>query len=442
MKDSFVVRLISIVLSVIVTSFYFFTFNFRYFAGANTKTVLAGIALPLLLLQMAKGRKMGVSKDIVVFTTYSLCVSLTCLVATIYNNTTDYTYVTYVVSMWVWMAAAYVVVLSLERLNGRVTFETLSNYLIIVCVAQCVIAVLISRFPVVKGVVGMIMPGIDGLEKMADGRLYGIGCAFDVAGIRFACVLVLIIRMIIDQFKKKEVNKKLVYGYWIAFFVIVVIGNMIARTTTVGALIGLAYLICTSIFSKGTEGVGALKSLFVALAISIPLAAYLYQHDEMFREDFRFGFEGFVSLVEKGTWEVSSNDILVTMYRFPETLKTWLIGDGYILTANDDPYYLGEQHPGYYYMGTDVGYLRFIYYAGLPLLLSFLLFLCYVTRICCQKYDKDVLMFLFILLVQIVVWFKVATDIFMFFALFVAYGKLEYAQDIEDSPQMIENNEE
>lgn len=442
MRNNIIVRAISVILSVIITSFYFFTFKFRYFAGANTKTVLAGIALLLLLIQMAKGRKLGVSKDIVVFTTYSLCVSLTCLAAIIYNNTTDYTYVTYVISMWVWMAAAYTVLLALEQLNGRVTFEILSNYLIVVCVVQCVIAVMISRFPAFKGIVGNIMPGIDGLDKMADGRLYGIGCAFDVAGIRFACVLVLIIRMIIDQFKKKEINKKLVFLYWTAFFVIVVIGNMIARTTTVGALIGLAYLICTSIFSKGTEGVGALKSLFVALAISIPLAVYLYQHDEMFREDFRFGFEGFVSLVEKGTWEVSSNDILVTMYRFPETLKTWLIGDGYILTANDDPYYLGEQHPGYYYMGTDVGYLRFIYYAGLPLLLSFLLFLCYVTRICCKKYDKDVVMFLFILLIQIVVWFKVATDIFMFFALFVAYGKLEYEQDIEDSPQMIASNGE
>ena len=344
--------------------------------------------------------------------------------------------------MLVWMAGAYTMLFTLEKLNGRVTFETLSNYLIIVSVVQCIIAVLISRFPAFKIIVGSIMPGIEGLEKMADGRLYGIGCAFDVAGIRFACVLVLIIRMIIPQFEKNEVNKKLVYLYWTAFFVIVVIGNMIARTTTVGALIGLVYLICTSIFSKSTKGVRALKSLLGALAISIPLAAYLYQHDEMFREDFRFGFEGFVSLVESGRWEVSSNDILVTMYRFPETLKTWLIGDGYILTANDDPYYLGEQHPGYYYMGTDVGYLRFIYYAGLPFLLSFLLFLFYVTRNCMQKYDKDVLMFLFILLVQIAVWFKVATDIFMFFAMFVAYGKLEYAQDIEDSPQMIENNEE
>ena len=50
-------------------------------------------------------------------------------------------------------------------------------------------------------------------------------------------------------------------------------------------------------------------------------------------------------------------------------------------------------------------------------------------------------MFLFILLVQIAVWFKVATDIFMFFALYVAFGKLEYAHDMEDSSQMVETND-
>ena len=442
MRDNIIVRTISVILSVIITSFYFFTFNFRFFAGANTKTVLAGVALLLLLIQMAKSRKLGVSKDIVVFTAYSLCISLTCLTAVIYNGTTDYTYATYFISMWVWMAAAYTVLLSLRELNGKVTFELLSNYLIIVCVVQCILAIMISRIPAVKGIAAVIMPGLSGLERAADGRLFGIGCAFDVAGIRFSCVLVLIIRMILVQFEKKEINKKLVYSYWFAFLVIVVVGNMIARTTTVGALIALAYFACASIFDKNAHGGQMLKSLLGVLLVTIPVAVYLYQNDEMFREDFRFGFEGFVSLIETGSWEVDSNDILVTMYRFPETLKTWLIGDGYIETANNDPYYLGEHHLGYYYMGTDVGYLRFIYYAGLPFLLSFLMFLGYVTKVCIQKYDKDTIMFLFILLIQIAVWFKVATDIFMFFALFVAFGKLEYDQDMEDSSHMIENNDE
>lgn len=429
MRDNIIVKYIIIILSVIVTSFYFFTFKFTYFGGANTKTVLAGFALLLLVIEMAKGRKLGVSKDIVIFTAYSLCISLVCLLAVVYNGTQDYTYATYFISMWVWMAAAYAVLLILKNLNGKLTFDTLSNYLILVCVFQCLMAILISRYPAVRNFVGVIMPELPGLERYADGRLFGVGCAFDVAGIRFSCVLVLIGRMIYKQFESCNANKVLVAMYWLSFFAITIVGNMIARTTTIGVIISLVYMTIISVRADRGIRWPLLRSFLFVMLVCIPISVYLYQSDETFREDFRFGFEGFVSLIETGTWKVDSNDILATMYRFPETLKTWIIGDGYIESANSDPYYLGEYYMGYY-KGTDVGYLRFIYYAGLPFLASFLVFFIYVTKSCAQKYEKDRLMFVFILLVQLAVWFKVATDVFMFFALYVAFGKLEYADEV------------
>ena len=427
MRDNIILKSIVVVLSVIITSFYFFTFKFTYFAGANTKTVLAGVALLLLLIELAKSRRVNLSKEIVIFTIYAMCMSLICMAAVVYNGTQDYTYVTYFVSMWVWLAAAYSVLLFLHRLNGRISFDMLANYLIIVCVAQCVLALLISRVPSVEVFASKINPGLDQLKRMADGRLFGLGCAFDVAGIRFSCVLVLIVRMICSQYRKIELNKSRVVLYWLSFLFIVVVGNMIARTTTVGALIALAYLffasssICRETFFK------IWRSFIIVILLCAPIAVYLYNTDMAFREDVRFGFEGFFSLAETGRWEVSSNDILATMYRFPETLKTWLIGDGYIESANNDPYYLGEYYLGYY-KGTDVGYLRFIYYAGLPFLIAFIAFLSYVTRVCAKKYSRDRLMFIFILIVQIAVWFKVATDIFMFFALFLAWKNLGYEE--------------
>lgn len=79
MKDSFVVRLISIVLSVIFTSFYFFTFKFTYFGGANTKTVFAGLGIVVLLYQMIRDRRLGISKELIIFTSYALIVSLFCM---------------------------------------------------------------------------------------------------------------------------------------------------------------------------------------------------------------------------------------------------------------------------------------------------------------------------------------------------------------------------
>ena len=59
------------------------------------------------------------------------------------------------------------------------------------------------------------------------------------------------------------------------------------------------------------------------ITISIIIGGFLLCNiDNQFYYRFRFGFEGFFSLVEKGRWEVSSNEILKNMVVYPETLKT------------------------------------------------------------------------------------------------------------------------
>lgn len=113
------------------------------------------------------------------------------------------------------------------------------------------------------------------------------------------------------------------------------------------------------------------------------------------------------------------------MYVFPETLKTWIIGDGYFLNPSDiDSYYTGKIYGGYY-MGTDVGYLRFIFYFGLIGLIAFSIFIYKTYRICYQRfpYMKD--LFFMILLINFIVWFKVSTDIFLVFALFLMVDKTD-----------------
>ena len=70
-------------------------------------------------------------------------------------------------------------------------------------------------------------------------------------------------------------------------------------------------------------------------------------------------------------------------------------------------------------MGTDIGYLRFIFYFGLIGLSTFVLFIIYSAQLCVKAFPKYKLMFFSILLVGLVVWLKVSTDIFLVFALFI-----------------------
>ena len=137
----------------------------------------------------------------------------------------------------------------------------------------------------------------------------------------------------------------------------------------------------------------------------------------------RFAFEGFFSLVEQGEWDVSSNNSLMNMYVFPDNAKTWIIGDGYFDgPSNTDPYYVGPTMTGFY-MWTDVGYLRFIFYFGLIGLGAFMAFFYKCGQTCATKFSGYSVMFWIILLLNYIIWFKVSTDIFLVFALFLCISK-------------------
>ena len=118
------------------------------------------------------------------------------------------------------------------------------------------------------------------------------------------------------------------------------------------------------------------------------------------------------------------------MIVFPESLKTWIIGDGYfdnpIFT---DPYFVGEVVRGYY-MGTDIGYLRFIYYCGLLGLFTFSIFLYRAVVICMNIFPEKKILFIFLLSVNFICWLKVSTDIFLIFALFMM---IRPAQEIQNN---------
>lgn len=74
--------------------------------------------------------------------------------------------------------------------------------------------------------------------------MYGIGCSLDSGGVRFCTVLILIAHQLATN-KEVTSSKKATYLYIGVFLIISIIGNMVARTTTVGMLLGLGYMAIT-----------------------------------------------------------------------------------------------------------------------------------------------------------------------------------------------------
>lgn len=421
------------ILSVIITSFYFFPFEFVFVPGINTKMALAGIGLIVFIKNVAQNRSGVIDKDFFSLSIIALIISLFSFITMTYNNTPDYSFLTYFVSMWVWLGGAYAVTRWLKMVYGHVSVLLVCDYLIAVCVVQCLLAFAMDVYSPLKNLIDSLIGGEDAFMGKAEGRLYGIGAALDVAGLRFASVMVIIGYLLS---KTDKMNHKKVVFYLSAFVIIAVVGNMISRTTTMGVGLALAYWCYSSIILRQyMESKKLWMWLGGVLCVLLPIAIYLYNNDEWFYKNIRFGFEGFFSLWETGKWEVSSNDILFDhMIVFPETFKTWIIGDGYAANPMDgptaDPYYIGPAFHGYY-MGTDIGYLRYIFYFGVTGTLVFIGFMLKAALICINRFKGYKMMFLMILLVNYIGWFKVSTDIFLVFAIFLCVS-LEEEKEAEE----------
>lgn len=430
-------RYIQIALAVLLTSFYFFPFEFTFLPGVNTKMAMAGVGLVLLGLQLGKARNQLFSKDMVTISAYALLVSLTSFIAVTLNETRDYTYVSYIISMWVWLSAAYVAVSVMRKIHGYVSVELVCNYLIAVCVFQCVSALLIDFVPSFRNIVHAYILGTRELYHETE-RLHGIGALLDPAGSRFAVVLTMIVFLAVRI--ANSTKRTQILWYLLAFLLIAIVGNIIARTTTVGIIIALAYLLYATGLHRLT--INKHTGRFIlwlggVLLVAIPLLTLLYHTNEQIHDNLRFAFEGFFSLAEKGRWEVSSNEVLKSMVVFPDNPHTWLIGDGYFEDPTErDPYYTGRNFFGYY-MQTDIGYLRFIFYGGIPCLLAMAAFIWKSGRIGMRKFRDYSMLFWLLLAVNFTVWLKVSTDIFLAIALFLVM-KQEDAKTHEDLPELPE----
>ena len=423
---------IGIIFCIAVTSMFYFPFEFRALPpGMNTKKLMAAAALVILLWKMVQKQELKADKSFFYLTILAGLVSFCGIFSVTYNSTEDYAYATYITSCWVWWGAAYTACQVIKWVHGRITWVHVVNYLTAVSVFQCFLALAMDQNKPLKQFVNSIALQEDLVFKGNVHRLYGLGAELDVAGSRFAAVVIMIIFVLATTKIQKRWYEYLIY--LLAFVFITVAGNMIARTTLLGIIISLAYLGFLTI--RQTTNVERnytrlWKWIFGVLVVAIPLAVYSYNTNPQIRKNMRFGFEGFFNYFEKGSFSYDSNETLKNMYVWPDNLKTWIIGDGYFNNpVAVDPYFTGEITEGYY-KNTDVGYLRFIFYFGMIGLLTFSYYFIEVGRTCIHKFPQWRMMFLLLLLLHFTVWAKVSTDIFLCFAPFLCIDN--ETEDLED----------
>ena len=207
--------------------------------------------------------------------------------------------------------------------------------------------------------------------------------------------------------------------YFMSYAIIVVIGSIIARTTWVGAIIGIVYMAIS--YMRVRNGIISSKQSsfwLILLAISlltVLILIWLYNHNPDFRQNLIFGFEGFFNWAETGVFRTDSTDKLNRiMWIWPRDTRTWIMGTGLF---------------GDWIFGTDIGYCRFCLYCGLVGMVIFSIFFIYNGLSVVHLFPGTGFMALLLIVLTFVVWLKVSTDIFFIYALLFSTHSLDRNAD-------------
>lgn len=273
--------------------------------------------------------------------------------AIVVNMSFDLKYIKYIITLFFAFWASYLITVVAYRAYGKFELGIFIKYLLTAEIIYIFISVLMffnsSFSDAALSLLKMDAIMEVAVERTSGLRILGFGATFFSSGILNGFVLILL-AVYMSQNKFSTFKSTLLYTLYI---LITVVGMMMARTALVGSAIGLV-IIGMNLIKDPKAMIKTI--LLIVLVIAVLIFALMRLSAEFAAQLetlFEFAFEMFFNLAESGSMSTSSTDTLMTMYdAIPTTFKSWIIGDAKWDTATG------------YYKGTDVGYLRNIWYFG------------------------------------------------------------------------------
>lgn len=279
---------------------------------------------------------------------------LVAVVAIVVNFSFDMRYVKYAVPLFFSFWGAYLIAVISYRAYGRFDADIFIKYLLAGGLVYVLVSLLMFFSPplntLLTSMLRMDEVMVDAFMRTSGFRIIGFGATFFTSGVVTGFVLIMLAAYIVTH----ELSYRQQIFYYFSYIFITIVGMMMARTALVGAGIGLA-MIGLSLVKKPKD---LIKTIFLVLLV---LAGIFYIITRFFSDFaaeletlFEFAFEMFFNLSDSGSMSTGSTDTLMTMWDIvPRTFKSWIIGDA-------------KWNGAYgYYMNTDVGYLRNIWYFGI-----------------------------------------------------------------------------
>lgn len=401
-------RIVKVFVLTILVSFFVFPFSFPFLPPAlNTKIMVAVFGIVAFSIDSIRKGAMRFSEYTLFSGLLAALFSLWCMFSIISNQSTDTTYSQYIVSFITWMFGAYGVYAALKIAYDKVDLELLTRYLALVAVFQCVTAMLIDNNQAFSDFIDKIFYQGEEPYYRINHRVYGLGAALDPGGIRFSVILIMIAHQLATN-DRVRTDTLFLTNYLLAYTVTIIIGSVISRTTMVGAVMGIVYIVF-SLFKMRKGGFVTMRMVrlyaifFLILGVIVGVSVYMYNHNPVFKGYMRFGFEAFFNWVETGEFRTDSTDTLNnTMWVWPTDLHTWVFGRGTFGVYDND---------------TDIGYCNFTLYCGLVGMVIFSAYFLYCHLVLNRKFENFWIASILLVFLTFIVWIKVTTDIFFIDAL-------------------------
>lgn len=395
---------------------YIYTITFKHIPiGSRAALGLFGFVL-FVINFLKKDVGIVVDKSFLKFYMLLFSVGIIAFFSISYNGTFDFEFVRYVASITLVIFSSYFVISVLKAMDYQLSFNSISLMIINVVFIQALLASLMFIFPDLRD----FLINIQTISELAEQqmgvyeayRLIGFGSMFFEAGIISGYALILIaLKLRLCKYSSIQL-----FFLSLKFIFILIIGMSMARTTFIGFLIALS-IICLPTNFKPSGFLIKNRVLFLLYISTVPafsIVTLLFVYPE-FAETIEgviaFAFEMFINYSDKGSFNTDSTDVLKSLFVWPTDIKTYLIGDGYF----SDP------HGNGYYMSTDVGYLRLIYYFGFAGLSMFFIMQYCALANAFKGIGVPFVFYIFIFIYLIILNLKGFSDILSFTLLYWIY---------------------
>lgn len=319
---------------------------------------------------------------------YPVLMSLFTVLSSVVNTITENTFIIFPFQVIYLLLLSYCIYYITKRFCKVISFYVITRYFLMTLVVQSVIAIVMF----VNQPICLFLFDLQGIDltsrviKMYFGvRLIGLGCFYFGAGAIYGLGLIAIM-----PFMLKAKNKQQLIKLILLYVYIFIVGIFFARTAMIGCVFSIVYLIFCILIPKMCNKVFLVFRQFIIYLTVFGIAlVFIYTSSPKLQEDYGdiidFGFEAFINLVENGELSTASSDGLTEYHLsiWPQNQKIYYIGD--MRWTKGDSYY-GD---------SDVGYVRLLFYFGVPGVILFLLYQYSIVRISGLIFKERILSFFF-----------------------------------------------